>query len=233
MSEPTSDVSQLLFSLQLADSAFPSGLYTMSHGLEGFRQRGLVGPHEVGDLLEDLLRNSIGPADATALARAHDAARGGDLGQIQRVDRRLLATKLNQEMRAASVRSGRQLIRTAGALLDDPIITAYADLLTSRSTPGCQPVVSGICYAAAGVSVERAVAADLFAFASSFTGAALRLRLADHVSAQVILRGIAPTVEEVAAAAVERDIDDIGGFAPLTDICSAGHERADARLFTT
>lgn len=232
MSEPT-DVGQLLVSLQLADSAFPSGLYTMSHGLEGFRQRGLVTPDEVGALLADLLRTSIGPADATALARAHDAARAGDVDGVRRVDRVLFATKLNSELRAASVRSGRQLMRTAGVLVNDPVVTAYGELITSRDVPGCQPVVSGICYAAAGVSVERAVASDLFAFASSFTGAALRLRLADHVAAQVILREVAPTIEEVAAAAVARRVEDIGGFAPLTDICSAGHERADARLFTT
>ncbi|KYH42900.1 urease accessory protein UreF [Branchiibius sp. NY16-3462-2] len=235
MSDPgsPSDVGQLLFSLQLADSAFPSGLYTMSHGLEGFRQRGLVTPDDVGDLLADLLRCSIGPADATALARAHDAARAGDLQEVQRIDRLLFATKLNGELRAASVRSGRQLMRTAGALVDDPIVSAYGDLVRSRDVPGCQPVVSGICYAAAGVSVERAVASDLFAFASSFTGAALRLRLADHVAAQVILREVAPVVEEVAASAVVRPTEDIGGFAPMTDICSAGHERAEARLFTT
>ena len=233
MSDPSSDVGQLLFSLQLADSAFPSGLYTMSHGLEGFRQRGLVTPAEVGNLLADLLRTSIGPADATALARAHDAARKGDVSRIERIDRLLFATKLNGELRAASVRSGRQLMRTAGALVDDPVVTAYGDLVASRDVPGCQPVISGICYAAAGVSIERAVASDLFAFASSFTGAALRLRLADHIAAQVILREVASTVEEVTAAAVTRPAEDIGGFAPLTDICSAGHERADARLFTT
>lgn len=233
MSDPSSDVGQLLFSLQLADSAFPSGLYTMSHGLEGFRQRDLVDSQGVGDLLADLLRCSIGPADGTALARAHDAASAGDLDEVQRVDRLLFATKLNAELRAASVRSGRQLMRTAGALVDDAIVSAYGDLVRSREVPGCQPVVSGMCYAAAGVSVERAVAADLFAFASSFAGAALRLRLADHVAAQVILRDVAPTIEEVAAAAVARATEDIGGFAPLTDICSAGHERAEARLFTT
>jgi urease accessory protein len=77
------------------------------------------------------------------------------------------------------------------------------------------------------------VASDLFAFASSFVGAALRLRLTDHREAQVVLHRVAPTIEAVASAAVARSLDDLGGWAPMADIASAWHERADGRLFTT
>lgn len=73
--EHTPDLDRLLVSLQLTDSAFPSGFYTLSHSLEGFAQAGLVTPETVGALLHDLLRNGVGPSDATALALAHRAAR--------------------------------------------------------------------------------------------------------------------------------------------------------------
>ncbi|TNC20943.1 urease accessory protein, partial [Georgenia sp. 311] len=63
-------LTHLLVSLQLSDSAFPSGFYTMSHGLESFSQAGLVDARSVGELLEDLLVSVVGPGDATALARA-------------------------------------------------------------------------------------------------------------------------------------------------------------------
>lgn len=76
------DLASLLVSLQLSDSAFPSGLYTMPHGLEGFRQAGLVEQGQVEDLLRGLLLHLVGPGDATALARAHEAA-------VQAVARRL------------------------------------------------------------------------------------------------------------------------------------------------
>ena len=39
---PDRDLAQLLVSLQLTDTSFPSGLYTMSHGLEGFQQARLI-----------------------------------------------------------------------------------------------------------------------------------------------------------------------------------------------
>ncbi len=48
-----------------------------------------------------------------------------------------------------------------------------------------------------------------------------------------MLRRAAPIIEAVTRAALARSLDDLGGFAPMADISSARHERADARLFTS
>lgn len=233
----TTAIGRLLVSLQLSDSAFPSGFYTMSHGLEGFRQAGAVQPGEAGALLEDLLVASIGPGDATALARAHNAAERRDWDEVADLDHLLFASKLNAELRIASTRSGRQLIDIAAETFQDSPggddIAEWARRIKAKESPGCQPIATAVCYAATGVPVAEAVASDLFAFCVSFTGAALRLRLTDHRGAQVMLREIQPIIEIVTADAVVRPIADIGGFAPHADIASAAHERADARLFTS
>lgn len=233
----TTFIGQLLVSLQLSDSAFPSGFYTMSHGLEGFRQAALVRFGEAGALLEDLLIASIGPGDATALARAHGAAQRRDWDAVAALDSMLFASKLNVELRVASTRSGRQLISIAAESFagveggDD--IAEWAARVKAKQSPGCQPISTAVCYAATGVPVAEAVASDLFAFCVSFAGAALRLRLTDHRGAQVMLREIQPVIEVVTADAVARPATDMGGFAPNADISSAAHERADARLFTS
>jgi len=53
----TGDLLPFLGSLQLIDSAFPSGLYTLSHGLEAFSQAGqLGGEPDIEALIADLLR---------------------------------------------------------------------------------------------------------------------------------------------------------------------------------
>lgn len=226
-------VRDLLVSLQLTDSAFPSGFYTMSHGLEGFSQAGAVDRPGVEDLLRGLLLHSVGPGDATALARAHEAAADGDWDRVRLVDRTLFATKLNGEMRRASVRSGHQLTDVARRAIGGDALEEWGRLVAARETPGCQPVATAVAYAAAGVGTEQAVASDLFAFAASFLGAALRLQLADHRSVQVVLHAVAPTIDRATEDALGRSLDDLGGFAPVTDVMSAGHERAEARLFAS
>ncbi|MBD0711789.1 urease accessory protein [Streptomyces sp. CBMA291] len=223
----------LLTSLQLADSAFPSGFYTLSHSLEGYAQARAVTPDTLPELLADLLRHAVGPGDATALALAHRAALDGDLETAAGVDRRLYAGKLSRETRQAATRTGRQLLDLAAEVFGHPLVAAYLARVADRRAPGTQAVAAGLVYATAGVPAAHAVAADLFAFAASFAGAALRLRLTDHRKAQVLLRGAAPVIAETVRAALTRGPDDLGSTAFTSDIMSGRHERADARLFAS
>ncbi|MGC0418171.1 urease accessory protein UreF [Embleya sp. AB8] len=234
MSTPAGSAAHLV-TLQLTDSAFPSGLYTLSHGLEGYAQARAVDRATLSELLADLLRHTVGPADTTALVLAHRAARAADWAGVRAVDERLYASKLGREQRVAATRTGRQLLDLTPEVFADaaPRITPYADLVAGRSAPGCQAIVAGVVYAATGVPEQDAATADLFAFCASFTGAALRLRLADHRSAQVVLRAAAPLIEEVVAAARRRELLDLGGCVPLADVMAGRHERAEARLFAS
>ncbi|MFH9348958.1 urease accessory protein UreF [Kitasatospora sp. NPDC017646] len=234
MSSPSGDgLDALLVSLQLTDSAFPSGFYTLSHGLEGYAQARAVTPDTVPELLADLLRHSVGPSDATALALAHRAASEGDWEQLVETDQRLHATKLNRELRLAATRTGRQLLDIARESVGGEPLERYAELVADRRAPGCQAVAAGVAYASAAVPLEQAVASDLFAFCASFVGAALRLRLTDHRRAQVVLRAAAPVIREVVADALVRDSADLGGCVPVADAMSGRHERAEARLFAS
>ncbi|PPS90903.1 urease accessory protein UreF [Streptomyces sp. MH60] len=230
---PATVLDHLLVSLQLTDSAFPSGFYTLSHGLEGFAQQGAVGPGGLAVLLHDVLRHGVGPADATALALAHRAAAADDWDTVTATDHRLHATKLGREMRQAATRTGRQLLDLAAEVFGAPGVAHYHRVVTERRAPGTQAVAAGVVYAATGVPVRQAVAADLFAFCVSFAGAALRLRLTDHRLAQVLLRQAAPVIEETTRAALDRGLDDLGATTFAVDIMSARHERAPARLFAS
>lgn len=126
----------LLVGLQLTDSAFPSGFYTLSHSLEGFAQAGAVDAATVPHLLHDLLLHGVGPADATALALAHRATAAGDPAAVVRIDEHLFATKLGREMRQAATRTGRQLLDLGQEVFDRPEISDYFGRVVRRETPG-------------------------------------------------------------------------------------------------
>ncbi|MFD8607590.1 MULTISPECIES: urease accessory protein UreF [unclassified Streptomyces] len=227
------DLDHLLVVLQLTDSAFPSGFYTLSHSLEGYVQERAVDGESLPALLHDLLRNGVGPSDATALALAHRAASAGDWAAVGAVDRRLYAAKLGREPRQAAVRTGRQLLDLAAEVFGADGIVRYHREVAAHRAPGTQAVAAGVVHAAAGVPVRQAVAADLHQFCASFAGAALRLRLTDHRLAQVLLRRTAPVIAETTRRALERGLDDLGATTFAADVMSARHERAEARLFAS
>lgn len=233
------DLSTLLMALQFTDSSFPSGMYTLSHGLEGLKELGAV--DSVGEVVDGILRQSAGPAEATALALAWAATRkyaddedqGPLLAELTRIDQRLHATRLTREFRDGATRTGKQVLDLAAELLDDPVVNEWNDHVRARRSPGSQSVVMGVVYARGGMGQREAVAADLMALVISLSGAALRLRLADHRSAQALVRGAARVVADVTDSAVERTLEELGGFAPILDLASCHHERAEARLFAS
>ncbi|MEL6816951.1 MAG: urease accessory protein UreF, partial [Cyanobacteria bacterium J06598_3] len=66
--------------MQLADSFFPSGSYTLSHGLESLVQAGrITSAKDVETFVRLLLCNKVGGTDLVALAHAHTASLQGDL----------------------------------------------------------------------------------------------------------------------------------------------------------
>jgi urease accessory protein len=230
----------LLSTLQLSDSAFPCGRYTLSHGLEAFAQNGRLPtpsrPSQLLALLSDSVRLGVAPSDGVALACAHRAHRTdgvAELDLLDGADRRLTAVKLGREPRGASSRTGRALLDAAVAAFGGAALSALAERVSAGDTPGNHAVVLGFLAASLGVPRLEALAGELYAFAAGWVGAAVRLGLSDHLTAQGLLYRVGPAVADSALCALDGDVAQISGCTPLIDVMSMRHEQAELRLFAT
>jgi urease accessory protein len=229
----------LLRLLQLTDSAFPSGRYTLSHGLESFAENGALPTPRAPSLirlLSDAVRFAVAPSDGVALACAHRAVArpdGLDCDEVVRADERLRAVKLAREGREASMRTGRALLRIAVDEFGTTPLVDYSELVDAGCAPGNHAVVLGIVCAWFHVPRVDAVAGELYAFSSGWVAAAVRLTLIDHGTAQRILGRVHPMIADAAGLAAERSVDDISSCAPVLDVMSMRHEEASVRLFAT
>ncbi len=220
-----------LSALQLSDTFFPTGLYTLSHGFEAFVQAGLVSKAEVEALLRDYLENVLGPADGVALSHAHRATEGRDLGRLMEIDRRLFAMKLVREGREASRRVGKRILTTAVKLSPDPLLRGYLAAVGAGACPGNAAVALGAVAAALGIARREAMLIELYTFTASVLGAAMRLIRLDHEEAQLILGGLRHCMVRVVQENIDKSLHEMRAFAPLIDIMGAVHERARVRLF--
>ena len=229
----------LLAVLQLSDSGFPSGRYTLSHGLESYAQIGLIKAPCPADVLVSLLGDSVrfgvGTSDGVALACAHRTV--GPEGEIDvesavQADRRLSAVKLAREMRDSSTRSGRALLAAAPALAGARL-EGYGDLVDLGDAPGNHAVVLGLLTALLDVPLYDAVAGELSAYATGWVAAAVRLGLTDHLTAQSVLRRVHPVLAGAAERAIAGEVADISSCTPLPDVMSMRHEHAELRLFSS
>jgi urease accessory protein len=235
-----SDLTGFLSALQLSDSAFPSGRYTLSYGLEGFVQNGELGARPsaaLTTLVSDSIRLSAAPSDGVALACAHRAldchARSIDLDLVTSADERLTAVKLVAEARRASARTGRALLATAEAAFDIAALRPYTERVSASRLPGNHAVVLGLVSASLGIRRLEAVAGELYAFAAGWASAAVRLGLLDHRASQRLLNRVTPVVAQAALRAADRDVEEISSSALLPDVMSMRHEQANLRLFAT
>ena len=103
----------LLSLLQVSDSAFPTGAFAHSLGLEAFYEAGeLAGPEDL-ERAVGLHLDAAATSDCVALRASYAAA---SIEKLTRIDRLLSATKLTRELRTASGTTGRRFLASVGAL---------------------------------------------------------------------------------------------------------------------
>ncbi|HEV2122925.1 MAG TPA: urease accessory UreF family protein, partial [Chloroflexota bacterium] len=226
----------LLATLQLADSAFPAGLYAFSHGLETAAQEGHVRTAEdLERFVADWLAWQVGPGDSVVVAASHRAAARGDLAELMEIDRYNAATKLPREARESSTKTGARLLATAVLISPEgqtaQVLNAFHQAVRDGSSPGTYAAAFGAATASSGVACESALLAELHGAATSILGAALRLLRIDHQQTQILLRRLAPLLTKIAAQAQRTAWTAIRPTASFTEILQMRHEAAHVRLF--
>jgi len=226
------DLAALLAALQIGDSAFPTGGYTQSHGLEAAVAIGRVRDLPTAEAyLHSLLAGVVGPTDVVALVHAATAT---DLGTVVAIDRALFARKLAREPRQASQRAGRALLAVLPALgVPSPLLRAYAEAVRSGRTPGVQPVAFGLVAGWLGLDPAVAAAVYLHSLLLSCVGALGRLLPVDHLALQGLVRRAPPLVQTVVARALATPWRRMATSAPEVEILAMVHERTLMHAFAT
>lgn len=221
-----------LAALRLADSALPVGTDSVSYGLEQFVERGDVDDAEsLRRLLETYLRRQLGPGDLVALRAARAGIAGEDVERVVTADRRLSAVTLAAEFRDSSTRTGERLLTLQRDLADDPVLDAYADRVGNGAAPGNYAAVLGAVCEREGIAADDACRVACHEFVTGLLGAAQRLLGIGHTAVQRTHDDLRPAMTAAVDASADRRLEEMDPYAPLVDIASAEHERADRRLF--
>jgi urease accessory protein len=223
----------LLAALQLADSFFPTGMFTQSHGLESFVAAGARGEARIEPLLHTYLLHAAAPADALAARWTVRAAAQGDLDLVAQIDERLEATKLAPEGRAVSKRCGGRVLLLGADVFGEAALAEYAERVSAGRAHGHQAVALALLATAAGLDEAAAVAVELHSFAVSLLGAAVRLGALDHAAAQRLLLRARAALAEAADLGRTMDWSEIGGYAPQIELMQFQHSYADLHMFVS
>lgn len=209
---------------QLADSAFPTGLFAHSWGLESACQHGEV------NTADDLRQF----ADAAILQTGHAALPFLNVAfqspeRLETLDAIADAFLTNQVANRASRVQGRTLLMTVERIWPSPALFAL-QARAGRTRAHVAPL-SGATFRAIGVSLETTQRIVVYSAARGVLSAAVRLGVVGSYEAQRMLRGCEARLDEVAHQCAELTLDDVAQTAPLLDLLQSRHDGLYSRLF--
>jgi urease accessory protein len=176
---------------------------------------------------------SSSPSDLVAYAHAYRAAEVHSVEQLRAIDRQFTALLWAQDLRQASIRSGRALLHTAETLIESLTLQQFADDVRSGCSDGNAVVCFGLVCSLWQISIRTGGITHLYTFAVSFLGAAVRLGCLGHRETQRILLALHPQFPTLVDEALMRELDEMSTFAPLADIRAMQHASLPVRLFAS
>ncbi|WP_036485705.1 urease accessory protein UreF [Myxosarcina sp. GI1] len=225
-------INRQLALMQLSDSFFPSGSYTLSHGLESLVQNGLVTTAEdVKQFLDILLHNKIGTCDLVALIHAYRGILSNNLEAIKTADRELFTRTLIQTNREAQIKSGRALLMVASSTWQDVWLESLKQLTATKQIYCLQPTVFAVVSRVAGLTESEAAIAFLHSLTTGLLGAAIRLGAIGHINSQQILTSLSEAIATVYLKAKSMTINEMSSCTPQIDLAQMQQQKLRMRLF--
>jgi len=209
---------------QLVDSAFPTGAFAHSSGLESAWQQGEI---EDLDALERFVRSSVLQAGHATLPLLNSAHRQPD--RLASLDELCDVFLVNAVANRASRIQGRSLVATAERIWPSDAMSGLKAV--AQTTCAHVAPLSGATFRVLGLPLATAQKVALFGAARAVLTAAVRLGIAGSFEAQRMQHAGVPWLEEVARRCGALTADDLAQTAPVIDILQGGHDRLYSRLF--
>ena len=227
-------IAQQLTLMQLGDSFFPSGSYTLSHGLESLVQAQKVStPEEVEMFAQLLLCNKIGPTDVVALLHSHRASAANQLSKLREIEARLFAQTPIEKTRTMQRQSGRALLMVAYQTWPHSQLADLQQLSAQNKFYCLHPIVFATVAQVAGLNEQSAVVAFVHGFVTGLLGAAIRLGVLGHSQAQIIRQRLNDDMQRICQQARTTDLEDMWSCAPLLDWAQMRQAQLSRRLFAS
>lgn len=212
--------------IQLADSAFPTGGFAHSGGLEAARHLGEVPTPARLDAYVGAHVWNVANASLPFAAAAYD--RPEDLWAV---DAQADAFLTNHVANRGSRTQGRAFAATCARVFDRPRLASLAAAARTRQVTAHWAPVFGAALSALGIARREALALHLYLALRGAVSAAVRLGVIGPHEAQRMCERHTGTVDVALAQCEALRPGDAATTAPLFDVFGATHDRLYARLF--
>jgi urease accessory protein len=222
MKQTLPSAGQLNFVLwQLADSAFPTGGFAHSNGLEAAWQHGEIrGRDDLLAFVEGSLEQ-LGNASLPFMLAAFD-----EPGSLPAVDAFCEAFTVNHVANRASRLQGRALQSAMERIFKSVVEQPPPSAPFHHYAP-----VFGAWLPRLNIPRSEAIGLFFFNYLRSVLAAAVRLNIVGPMEAQILQHRLAETAQRVGDECGNLGLDEVAQTAPLLDLWQGAQDRLYSRLF--
>lgn len=218
--------SNILKILQICDSLFPIGSFTLSNGLETYVQNNIISS---ANQLKEYLDSYISIMCYNELGTVVLAYKNAD---IQRIDAVYNAVKTPKEIRMGSVRTARQFFRIIEKTNSEiPCLKEYIELVKNEKSFGHLPIAYGLYMRDCGADLSEGLNIYGYSICSAIVTNCVKLVPLSQLDGQRILNELLPKISEACEKAVSVSIEEIGIGGCGFDIRAMQHEKLYSRQY--
>lgn len=211
---------------QLADSAFPTGGFAHSGGLEAAWQLGEVRGR---DGVERYLADSLDHCGHAALPFVGAVHR--EPARFVHWDRWYDVTLPNHVANRASRALGQGFLSGAVAAFGREALSGLKASVRRDHLSAHLPTITGVVCATVGVDLRDSQRLFLFLHLRALVSTAIRLGAVGPLEAQAVQHRLAPVAEQILQRCADLGPEEAAGTAPLHDLFQGHHDRLYSRLF--
>jgi urease accessory protein len=212
--------------LQLADSAFPTGGFAHSAGLEAAVHSGEVRDAARLDTYVLAYIWNVGNACLPFVAAAHDEPQA-----MAELDTLVDAILTSHVANRASRTQGRAFVATCARVFDEPAVATLFSQVRERSVHAHLAPAFGAVLSFLGVDRRDTLALHLYLALRGMTSAAVRIGIVGPNEAQRLQQRHGPTLDAILRTCGHLGSNEAATVSPLIDIIGATHDGLYARLF--
>lgn len=222
----------MLSLLQLCDSAFPTGAFSHSFGLETYIQEDIIHNKKTFfKWMETYILEQLVYTDGLACRLAYEALEGNQLEDIWKLDQMLRAQILAQESREGSRRIGERLLILGNQLYPSLPLSAYMEQVNDRKC-NSHPAIA-FAMIAHSLNIPKSTTTSSFLF-SSITGLiqnAVRGIPLGQTEGQLLIKESQSLITKACDEIEKLTEEDFGIASPGLEISQMRHERLHIRIF--
>lgn len=214
--------------LQICDSTFPVGAFTLSNGLETYVQKELITKAEDLKYYLKAWLHVQRYNDLAIAARAYGCE--GDAEKLLQIDGIAASSKVPMEIREGSRKMCVRFLKLMKSI-GIHMANEYAKMISNGEAYGQYPVAFGIYTSFQNIAREDAITVYAYNLCSSVVTGCVKLVPLSQTDGQRVLYEMLPDIQKAAQESLKVGLDEIGLSLPGLDIRAMQHERLEARQF--